>query len=150
MHWHEAKAKQLHSLMQGAYSHLRRSAYITPGSGSSPADDLDGIRIKPSLSTTSPTNQHAHTRSRSREITLLENDMIVRVEHVDVRKEEREAQERERREKNEREGRLDALSWTQLPPRPEQWCFSRSCFSRYSQASWPSSTRPRIILTGPS
>ena len=124
MHWHEAKAKQLHSRMQGAYSHLRRSAYNT-GSGSSPADDLDGIRIKPSLSTTSPTNQHAHTRSRSHEITLLENDMIVRVEHVDVRKEEREAQERERREKNEREGRLDALSWTQLPPRPEQWCFGR-------------------------
>ena len=53
MHWHEAKAKQLHSRMQGAYSHLRRSAYNT-GSGSSPADDLDGIRIKLSLSPTSP------------------------------------------------------------------------------------------------
>jgi hypothetical protein len=94
MHWHEAK--QLDSRMWDAYSQLRGSANNT-GSSSSPADDLGGIRIKPPLSPpTSPTNHHAHTRSRSREITLLENGMIV--EHVDVRKEEREARERRRRE----------------------------------------------------
>jgi hypothetical protein len=68
------------------------------GSSLSPADDLGGIRIKPPLSPTShsTSNHHAHTRSRSREITLLENGMIV--EHVDVRKEEKEARERRRRE----------------------------------------------------
>ena len=96
MHWHEVK--QLYSRMQDAYSQLRRSAHNT-GSGLSPADDLGGIRIKPSLSPTSPTNHHAHIRSRLREITLLENGMVVK--HVDVRKEEREARERRRREEKQ-------------------------------------------------
>jgi hypothetical protein len=89
------EAKQLDSHVRDAYIQLRRSAYDT-GSSLSPANDLGGIRIKPPLSPTSPSNHHAHTRSRSRKIMLLENYMIF--EHVDVRKEEKEARERRRRE----------------------------------------------------
>ena len=118
------------------------------GSSSSPQDDLGGVRIKPPHSPTSPTNNHTHTRSRSREITLLENGMIV--EHVDVRKEEREARERRRREekrarKTSRSSVMDAsiisahsngaLTESGLKP-----------FSRYSQTS---SARPTSVLTAP-
>ena len=66
------------------------------GSSLSPADDLGGIRIRPPLSPTSPSNHHAHTRFHVSELMLLENGIIV--EHVDVRKEEKEAREHRRRE----------------------------------------------------
>ncbi|KAG6832031.1 hypothetical protein H0H87_003012 [Tephrocybe sp. NHM501043] len=93
------EAKQLDSRMRDTYSQLRRSAYDL-GSAGSPADDTGGLRIKPPTSPTTPTH-NVHARSHSREVTLLENGMIV--EHVDVRKEEREA--RERKKKEERRAR---------------------------------------------
>lgn len=88
------EAKQLDNRMRDAYSQLRRSAYDM-GNSASPADDSGGVRIKPPQSPNTPLST-PHIRSHSREVTLLENGMIV--EHVDVRKEEREMRERRKRE----------------------------------------------------
>lgn len=106
------EAKRLDSKMRDAYSQLRRSAYEV-GSTPAPADDTGGVRIKPPHSPIGQYNAHNHTRSQSREVTLLENGMIV--EHVDVRKEEKEAKERRRREerrarKSSRGSIMDATS----------------------------------------
>ena len=141
------EAKQLDNRMRDAYSQLRRSAYDT-GSSSSPADDLGGIRIKPPHSPTSP--NHAHTRSRSREITLLENGMIV--EHVDVRKEEKEARERRRREekrarKTSRSSVMDASA--SIISAQSNGALAESSLKPYSRYSQASSTRPTSILTAP-
>ena len=143
------EAKQLDSRMRDAYSQLRRSAYDT-GSSSSPADDVGGIRIKPPLSPTSPINHHAHTRSRSREITLLENGMIV--EHVDVRKEEKEARDRRRREekrarKSSRSSVMDASA--SIISAQSNGALAESGLKPYSRYSQASSTRPTSILTAP-
>jgi hypothetical protein len=67
------------------------SAYDT-GNSAAPGDDSGGVRIKPPRSPSSPSMERSH----SRDVTLLENGMIV--EHVDVRKEEKEARERRRKE----------------------------------------------------
>ncbi|RXW21294.1 hypothetical protein EST38_g4552 [Candolleomyces aberdarensis] len=98
------EAAQLDNRMRDTYSQLRRSAYDL-GTSSSPADDAGGVRIKPPQTPTTPVH-HSHTRSHSREVTLLENGMIV--EHVDVRREEREA--RERRRKEEKRARKSSRS----------------------------------------
>ncbi|KAG6900549.1 hypothetical protein C0993_009126 [Termitomyces sp. T159_Od127] len=88
------EAKQLESKMRDTYSQLRRSAYDL-GNAATPTDEMGGLRIRPPISPTTPIHD-VHARSHSREITLLENGMIV--EHVNVRKEEREARERKRKE----------------------------------------------------
>jgi hypothetical protein len=98
------EAAQLDNRMRDTYSQLRRSAYDL-GTSSTPADDAGGVRIKPPQTPTTPV-YHSHTRSHSREVTLLENGMIV--EHVDVRREEREA--RERRRKEEKRARKSSRS----------------------------------------
>jgi len=84
------EAAQVEDRVRGTYTLVRQSAHEL---SASPLDD-GGVRIKPPVSPVSP--YHSHNRSQSREVTLLENGMIV--EHVDVRKEEREARERRRRE----------------------------------------------------
>ncbi len=94
------EAKQLDSKMRDTYSQLRRSVYDL-SNGNSGGDDMGGLRIRPPLSPISGMLSPRHARSHSREVTLLENGMIV--EHVDVRKEERE--ERERRKKEEKRAR---------------------------------------------
>jgi hypothetical protein len=94
------ESRQLDNRMRDAYSQLRRSQYDIGSSGGSP-DDMGGVRIR-SPSGTSRPRPHGH--SHSREVTLLENGMIV--EHVDVRREERE--ERERRRKEEKRERSRA------------------------------------------
>ena len=85
------EARQLDNRMRDTYSQLRKSAYDL-GSSASPIDDQGGVRIKPPRSPAIG----SHLRSHSRDVTLLENGMIV--EHVDVRKEEKEARERKRKE----------------------------------------------------
>lgn len=80
--------------MRDAYTGIRMSAYAA-GSVTSPIDDLGGVRIRPPVSPTTPTS-HSRARSQSREVTLLENGMIV--EHVDIKKEEKEARDRRRKE----------------------------------------------------
>lgn len=139
------EAKQLDNRMRDAYSQLRRSAYDM-GSSSSPADDLGGVRIK--SPTTPSNNHHAHTRSRSREITLLENGMIV--EHVDVRKEEKEARERRRKEeKRARKTSRSSVMDASIISAQSNGALTESGLKPYSRYSQASSARPTSILTAP-
>ncbi|KAJ7783179.1 hypothetical protein B0H16DRAFT_1495735 [Mycena metata] len=141
------EAKQLDNRMRDTYSQLRRSAYDT-GNTAAPADDNGGVRIRPPLSPASP-NQPI--RSHSREVTLLENGMIV--EHVDVRKEEKEARERRRKEekrarKSSRSSVIDVnsiISAQSYNPNTDSGVGLKP-YSRYSQAS---SARPTSVLTAP-
>jgi hypothetical protein len=94
------ESRQLDTQMRDTYSQLRRSAYDI-GIHSAAADDSGGVRIMTPGGTAGP---GAHGHSHSREVTLLENGLIV--EHVNVRKEERE--ERERRRKEEKRERSRA------------------------------------------
>jgi len=137
------EARQLDNRMRDAYSQLRRSAYDS-GNSASPIDDLGGVRIKP---VTSSSRKH-HTRSHSRDVTLLENGMIV--EHVDVRKEEREARERRRKEERRarKSSRSSAVDVTSLYSSQSVTAYAESGLgvkppSRYSS----SSPRPSSILT---
>lgn len=93
------ESRQLDTRMRDTYSQLRRSAYDI-GTHSAVADDSGGVRIMTPVGGTAG----AHGRSHSREVTLLENGLIV--EHVNVLKEERE--ERERRRKEEKRERSRA------------------------------------------
>ena len=142
--------------MRDTFSQLRRSAYEL-GSSSQPTDDSGALRIRsprlPSQSTSGPAQGH------SREVTLLENGMIV--EHVDIRREERE--ERERRRKEERRDRsrarktsrssrsaADVASVYSVPlasplPQVDSGFFSNARDSRYSQSFSP---RPSSVVTG--
>jgi len=85
--------------MRETYSQLRRSAYElgppSPGPGAVTFVDETG-RIRPTTS-----GSHQRARSHSRDVTLLENGLIV--EHVNVKKEEKE--ERDRRKRDERRER---------------------------------------------
>ncbi|PFH51469.1 hypothetical protein AMATHDRAFT_58835 [Amanita thiersii Skay4041] len=92
------EAKQLDSRMRNAYSQLRRSAYENNASSTASDDTGGGLRLKPPMSSMPGIQTFGHNRLHSREVTLLENGMIV--EHVNVRKEERE--ERERRKKDDK------------------------------------------------
>lgn len=144
------EAKQLDNRMRDTYSQLRRSAYDL-GNIAIAADDAGGVRIRPPLSPSSP-NLSSHTRSHSREITLLKNGMIV--EHVDVRKEEREAKERKKKEerrarKSSRSSMMDVtsiISGQSLGPPLTDSGIGLKPYSRYSQAS---SLRPTSIITAP-
>lgn len=93
------ESRQLDDRMRDTYSQLRRSAYDL-GSSAAPVDDSGGVRIKPPRSSTLP---NGAAGAHGREVTLLENGMIV--EHVDVRREEREERERRRREEKRERAR---------------------------------------------
>ncbi|PPQ67276.1 hypothetical protein CVT25_005860 [Psilocybe cyanescens] len=143
------EAKQLDNRMRDAYSQLRRSAYDM-GSSSSPADDVGGVRIKPPLSPNTPNQPQSHVRSHSREITLLENGMIV--EHVDVRKEEKEARDRKKREekrarKSSRGSVMDVTSI--ISGQSNGPLAAESGLKPYSRYSNSSSARPTSVLTAP-
>ncbi|KAH8083754.1 hypothetical protein BXZ70DRAFT_900648 [Cristinia sonorae] len=140
------ESRQLDDRMRDAYSQLRRSAYEL---GSSPAltDDSGGVRIKVANSPSVPSGLHG------RDVTLLENGMIV--EHVDVRKEERERKKEERRErsrarKSSRGSRsADVMSVYSLPiqayPTDSGFFSNVRPDSRFSQSM---SARPSSVLTG--
>nr|GAT56382.1 predicted protein [Mycena chlorophos] len=137
------EAKQLDNRMRDNYSQLRRSVYDT----GLPIEDTGALRIKPPQSPSSPN----HPRSHSREVTLLENGMIV--EHIDVRREEREARERRRKEekrarKSSRSSVIDVnsiISSQSFNPATDSGVGLKP-YSRYSQAS---SARPTSVLTAP-
>lgn len=143
------ESRQLDDKMRDAYSQLRRSAYEL-GSAAQPTDDSGGVRIKAPRSVSTPNALQSH----GREVTLLENGMIV--EHVDVRKEEREERERRKREekrersrvrKTSRTSRGDAMSvYSVQTPLPTDSGFFSGVRndSRYSQSI---SQRPSSILT---
>lgn len=94
------ESRLLEDKMRDTYSQLRRSAYEL-GSSAVPDDDTGGIRIKTPRSTSMPSAGLLHNHGR--EVTLLENGMIV--EHVDVRKEEKEERERRKREEKRERSR---------------------------------------------
>ncbi len=135
--------------MRDTYSSLRRSAYDS-GATAAPMDDTGGVRIRPPRSPSTPSNP-LHDRTHSREVTLLENGMIV--EHVDVRKEEREARERRRKEerrarKSSRSSVIDmssVMSTPSLPTHADSGVGLKP-YSRYSQGS---PARPMSVLTTP-
>jgi hypothetical protein len=135
--------------MRDAYTQLRRSAYDA-GSVATPTDDFGGLRIKSPRTPSTPSGGF-HARGQSREVTLLENGMIV--EHVDVRKEEKEARERKRKEdkrarKSSRNSGADVTSLysVQSVSGPTDGGVGLRPFSRYSP---PASTRPSSVLTNP-
>ena len=147
------ESRQLDDRMRDAYSQLRRSAYEL-GSSAQPSDDTGGVRIK---SPRSPSGPAPHNHNHSREVTLLENGMIV--EHVDVRREEREERDRRRREEKRERSRARKTSRSsrtadvmsvyslQTPLHTDSGFFSgvRSD-SRYSQ-SISASARPSSVMT---
>ncbi|KAG2126303.1 hypothetical protein DEU56DRAFT_862294 [Suillus clintonianus] len=93
------ESMQLEHKMRDTYSQFRRSAYDLNGG----VDDT-AFRLKPphpSIGTNGALGHHI--RSPSRDITVLENGLIV--EHVDIRKEEKEEERRRRNEKRERRAR---------------------------------------------
>lgn len=142
------EAKQLDSRMRDAYSQLRRSAYDV-GSSAAPSDDLGGVRIRPPKSPVGAGPSKIHARANSREVTLLENGMIV--EHVDVRKEEREARERRKREerrarKSSRGSGVEVTSIMSGQTGYTDGGLGLRPQTRYSQASLP---RPNSVLTAP-
>ncbi|KIY44503.1 hypothetical protein FISHEDRAFT_77425 [Fistulina hepatica ATCC 64428] len=137
------EARQLDSKMRDRYSQLRRSAYDLKDSHIT--DEAGGVRIRPPRSLSSP----SHMKSHSRDVTLLENGMIV--EHVDVKREEREARERRKREekrarKLSRGSVMDvtSIASTQSYGGPLTEYGLRA--SHYSQAGSP---RPTSTLTAP-
>ncbi|KAF9452382.1 hypothetical protein P691DRAFT_236865 [Macrolepiota fuliginosa MF-IS2] len=142
------EAKRLDNKVRDAYTQLRGSAYDL-GNHAAISDDTGGVRIKPPKSASPAV--HTHHRTQSREITLLENGMIV--EHVDVRKEEREAKERKRKEERRarKSSRSSAMEVTSIISansngRHTENGASLRPHSRYSQSS---SARPISILTAP-
>ncbi|KAF8552523.1 hypothetical protein OG21DRAFT_1415993 [Imleria badia] len=87
---------QLENSVRDTYSQLRRSTYDLS------MVDEHAFKLKPLRTTSTPNGVGVHhIRSSSRDITLLDNGLIV--EHVDVRREEKEEKGRRRRqEKRER------------------------------------------------
>ncbi|KAI0930609.1 hypothetical protein AcV5_007277 [Taiwanofungus camphoratus] len=153
------ESQLLEDRMRDTYSQLRRSAYEVGSSVQLAEDAAGGVRIKSPRSASMPsTAMAAHAQSHGREVTLLENGMIV--EYVDVRKEEKE--ERERRRKEERRersrarkssrGSLADVTSVYSMPIPGQMLQTDSGFfsgvrgsdSRYSQSFSP---RPSSVVT---
>lgn len=86
---------QLETSVRDTYTQLRRSAYDLS------VPDDNAFKLKPARTTPTPNGVSAHhVRNSSRDITLLDNGLIV--EHVDVRREEREKERRRRQERRER------------------------------------------------
>lgn len=88
---------QLENSVRDTYSQLRSAYDLTMG-------EENAFKLKPSraASTLNGMGVH-HIRSSSRDITLLDNGLIV--EHVDVRREEREEKERRRRQERRERSR---------------------------------------------
>ena len=140
--------------MRDTYSHIRRSAHESGASHSNPGpitlDETGRIR-----SATMP-GPHQRARSNSRDVTLLENGLIV--EHVNVKKEEKEERERRKREERSERSRTrkssrgsgqdissvyGSLHPSQFPPGTSGGTSVDLRPSRYSQ----SSLRPTSILS---
>jgi hypothetical protein len=89
------ESRQLEDRVRDAYSQLRRSAYEL---GATSPDDR-GVRVK----TLSMLPLPSQMNGQSREVTVLENGMVV--EHLDARKEERDERQQRRREEKRSRGR---------------------------------------------
>ena len=131
--------------MRDAYSQLRRSAYEL---GVTTSSDDRGVRIK-TTGRSSMVPLPSQTTGHGREVTVLENGMIV--EHVDVRKEEREERQHRRREekrararKSSRGSAIDVASmYSTMSPVPHADTGLPLLPSRSS------TSRPMSVLTAP-
>jgi hypothetical protein len=138
------ESRQLEDKMRDAYSQLRRSAYEL---GAASSQDDRGIRIKTLRSSVS--HLPGQTNGQGREITVLENGMLV--EHVDVRKEEREGRHHRRRDdkrsrarKSSRGSAFDVASmYSTTSPLPQTDSGLPLLPSRSS------TSRPMSVLTSP-
>ncbi|PCH43460.1 hypothetical protein WOLCODRAFT_138353 [Wolfiporia cocos MD-104 SS10] len=155
------ESRQLEDRMRDTYSQLRRSAYELNNAPQDADETGGGVRIKPPRSASAPTAAvlASSAKNDGREVTLLENGMIV--EHVDVRKEEKE--ERERRRKEERRDRsrarkssrgsvIDVASIYSMPipgrgTTTDSGFFSGGPRGNDSRASQSFSPRPSSVLT---
>jgi hypothetical protein len=97
------ESMQLEHKMRDTYSQFRRSAYDLNGGVEDAA-----FRLKPPHVSIGQNGVGHHIRSPSRDLTVLENGLIV--EHVDIRKEEKEEERRRRNEKRDRRGRKSSRS----------------------------------------
>lgn len=98
------ESMQLEHKMRDTYSQFRRSAYDLNGGVEDAA-----FRLKPPHVSIGQNGALGHhIRSPSRDLTVLENGLIV--EHVDIRKEEKEEERRRRNEKRDRRGRKSSRS----------------------------------------
>lgn len=142
------ESRLLDEKMRDTFSQLRRSAYEL-GSSSQPTDDTGALRLKSS----------GNAQNHAREVTLLENGMVV--EHVDLRREEKEERERRRKDEKREKSRArkssrssrsvaDMASVYSMPlqspiPQIDSGFFSGARDSRHSQSFSP---RPSSVLTG--
>lgn len=143
------ESKQLENSVRDTFVQLRRSVYEIEGM------DDNAFKLKPprSLATLNGTGAH-HFRASSRDITLLDNGLIV--EHVDVRREEKEGRERRRKqEKHERSrarksSRASAIDVTSLYSSPSIIPHTDNGFSAMQSSRLSGiSTRPTSSLTAP-
>ena len=137
------ESRQLEDRLRDVYSQLRRSAYEL---GTTSPDDR-GIRIRNPHSSMLPLPSQPN--GHSREVTMLENGMVV--EHLNVRKEERDDRQQRRREekrararKSSRGSAYDVSSMlSNMNPLP------------YTDSGLPppqsrsSTSRPMSVLTSP-
>jgi hypothetical protein len=135
------ESRQLEDRVRDAYSQLRRSAYEL---GTTSPDDR-GVRVKTLSMLPLPSQTNAH----GREVTVLENGMVV--EHVDVRKGERdERQQRRREEKRSRPRKSSRGSAFDVSS-----MFSTTSPLPHTDSSLPlvpsrsSTSRPLSVLTSP-
>lgn len=146
------ESRQLDSKMRDTYSQLRRSAYEV-GSSTAVVDDASGLRIKTPRAASMPSGAPVF-QSHSREVTLLENGMIM--EHVNVKREERDERERRRKEgkrdrsrarKSSRGSGVDVNSvystLNPIQPTDSGFTLGSKGVARYSQ----SSLRPTSVLS---
>ena len=137
------ESRQFEDRMRDTYSQLRRSAYEL---GAATTQDDRGIRIKTLRSSmlTLPNQPNGH----SREVTVLENGMVV--EHLDVRKEERDERQQRRRDekrararKSSRGSAFDVASMYSTSPLPQ------TDSGLPLNPSRSSTSRPMSVVTSP-
>ncbi|KAI0309802.1 hypothetical protein OF83DRAFT_1179206 [Amylostereum chailletii] len=134
------ESRQINDRMRDTYSQLRHSTYDL--AGHAPPEDGAGLKLKSA-------GGHQPGASHARDVTLLENGLIV--EHVDVRKEERERRREEKRararsRKSSRGSMADVASmYSAASPVPH----TDGGFPHLGVRSTTSASRPMSVLTAP-
>ncbi|TDL24244.1 hypothetical protein BD410DRAFT_786353 [Rickenella mellea] len=112
------ESRALENRMRETYQNMRRSTHDLNGNSMTPipltlTEPETPSRLKhhsrnSRSATLASTTDVRHSRHHSRDVTLLENGLLV--EHVDVRKEEKEERERRRKEEKRERSRARKLS----------------------------------------
>jgi hypothetical protein len=133
------EARKLDDQMKDTYSKMRTSTYDT-------VDETGAVRIR--AAQPSPA-WRSHNRSRSRDVSMQENGMIV--EHVDLRKEEKEERERRRREERQfrKSSRGSAIDVTSLISNQSLSPMTDGGFRQGGVYSPSVAGRPTSVLTAP-